>query len=107
MIALTLCNFRIDEYMENTVASVDLSALEAASRVVSETCQRLGLEQRRKRAHEDTRIINGIQHTRTEEYDSKTISTLDYSLSTMENYVKAMLYHPEIKLASKHGRKTL
>lgn len=101
MMVLTVCNFRIDEYMESFVATMNDAILQKTKDVISERCggeidQPNGIEDR-KRPHEDS-----ANHKSYDCMNEK--SSLSDFEAVISHYVEAMLTYPSIQHASKVDR---
>lgn len=101
MMVLTVCNFRVDEYMETSVAKMSDAALQKTKTTISELCagklsQLIGKETR-KGFHEDSaRVINDSGQSQMEE-------SPDFSgfKTVIGHYIGAMLTYPSIQHASR------
>lgn len=101
MMVLTMCNFRVDEYMETAVAKLGEDKIEATKSIIRMLCRRQEAQnpQSRKRPHEDSvkKIADCnyfIGKNGAENYDLVGFKDV------IGRYVRAMLEYPRIQLAS-------
>lgn len=102
MMVLTMCNFRVDEYMETVVANFGKDKLETTKSIVVRLCTENEAEKRqtRKRPHEDS-VRRNIVHSQS--FDcSEAVETYDLAgfEAVISRYVRAMLNYPRIQDAS-------
>lgn len=101
MMVLTMCNFRVDEYMETVVAKFSWDKLEAIKSIVRRLCRRQEVKspQTRKRPHEQS-----VKYIADCSYFTGKNGLENYDLGSFEavigRYVRAMLDYPRIQLAS-------
>lgn len=105
MMVLTVCNFRVDEYMENVVVSFmhDESDLAKAKAVVRMLCTQgeAGNSERRKDPHEALAgPIHGSDNNSDNITELEQCSDLVSFKAVIGYYVKALLYHVRIRQAS-------
>lgn len=98
MMVLTMCNFRVDEYMETAVAKLGGDELEAMKSIIRMLCKSQQAEnpQPRKRPHEDS--VKNIADSNY--FIGKNGYTLVSFEAVIGRYVRAMLDYPRIQLAS-------
>lgn len=107
MMVLTVCNFRVDEYMETVVAkSGNGTRLELVKAAIRTLCvpDKMNGVQSRKRPHEDSvRITN---HTSQSSEGNTTNETADLASfkGIIGHYIHAMLEHPHLQQASSSDR---
>ena len=109
MMVLTVCNFRVDEYMETVVAKFGSgTTLELVRAAIRELCvpDKTNGVQSRKRPHEDSvRIINN-NNTSQSSNENTTDQTSDLASFTgiIGHYIHAMLSYPRLQQASSSDR---
>lgn len=107
MMVLTVCNFRVDEYMETVVAEfgngTTLELVKAAIRTLCALDKTNGV-QSRKRPHEDSaRTTNNTNHS-SEENTTHETSDLASFKGIIGHYIHAMLAYPRLQQASSSDR---
>lgn len=100
MIILTVCNFRVDEYMETSVKTMDNTSLQRAKTIIHELCageSRLTRETKSgKRPHEGSAImLNG-----TGKDLANGESKLGSFKAVIGHYLGTMLNYPSLQQAS-------
>ncbi|KAL9062537.1 MAG: hypothetical protein Q9161_009791 [Pseudevernia consocians] len=106
MMVLTVCNFRVDEYMETQVAKLGADRLDLVKSAVRTLCapQNANGIQVRKRPHEDS--VRAVHDTSQYYEDNATneISDLANFKAIIGHYINAMLDYPRIQQASSSDR---
>ena len=107
MMVLTVCNFRVDEYMETVVArfgnGTTLELVRAAIRTLC-VSEKMNEVQSRKRPHEDSVRITNNTHQSSEENTTNETSDLASFKAIIGHYIHAMLDHPRLQQASSSDR---
>lgn len=104
MMLLTVCNFRVDEYMETAVAKLSQDKWESVGSMIRTLCaaSESDAARTRKRPHEDSaRLMNGDETDSKREDRVREVSAIK---AVLEPYVQAMLRHPLVLEASASDR---
>ena len=107
MMVLTVCNFRVDEYMETVVAKFgDGTRLELMKAAIRTLCvpDKMNGAQSRKRPHEDSVRITNHTSQSSEENTTDETSDLASFKGIIGHYIHAMLDHPRLQQASSSDR---
>ncbi|KAL2038429.1 hypothetical protein N7G274_008768 [Stereocaulon virgatum] len=102
MMVLTLCNFRVDEYMETVVAKFSEDRLESVKSAIHSLCaqEKINGIQTKKRPHEDSaRARNGTSQQPEMNGDNGCSDLASFKV-IMGYYINAMLNHPRIQHVS-------
>lgn len=101
MMVLTMCNFRVDEYMETAIAKLGGDELEAIKSIIRMLCRRQEAEnpQTLKRPHEDS--VKNIADCKyfTGKNGAENCNLVSFK-AVIGRYVRAMLDYPRVQLAS-------
>ena len=109
MMVLTLCNFRVDEYMEKTTASLDTNQLEGIKSRIRDlftTGEVVGRQSRKRPAEDSVKYAKGGD-------DDKKRSVVDplqdgiMSGAVLNHYITTILEYPRIQKASSSDRELL
>ena len=107
MMVLTVCNFRVDEYMETVVArfgnGTTLELVRAAIRTLC-VSEKMNEVQSRKRPHEDSVRTTNNTHQSSEENTTNETSDLASFKAIIGHYIHAMLDYPRLQQASSSDR---
>ena len=107
MMVLTVCNFRVDEYMETVVArfgsGTTLDCVKAAIRTLCMPDKTNGV-QSRKRPHEDSVRITNNTNQSSEESTTNETSEIDNFKGIIGHYIYAILDYPRLQQASSSDR---
>ena len=107
MMVLTVCNFRVDEYMETVVAKfgngTTLELVKAAIRTLCVPDKTNGV-QSRKRPHEDSVRITDNTNQSSEDNTTNETSDLASFKGIIGHYIHAMLDYPRLQQASSSDR---
>lgn len=101
MMVLSVCNFRVDEYMETSVAAMNDAALQKTKTTISELCtvelgQPVEKETRKIFQEDSASEINDTSHDHVNENPDES----DFK-AVIGHYIEAMLSHPSILHASR------
>ena len=118
MMVLTLCNFRVDEYMEATVAKLSESELKEAKNVIKTLCERWEgdedplLSSAISKAAKPSSTSNSPPTPQSLEEDTSTVkSTISPILADIRvallAYISTTLGHPRIACAPQQARSAL
>ena len=102
MMVLTMCNFRVDEYMETVVAKFSEEGLESVKSAIHSLCaqEKINGIQTKKRPHEDSaRATNGTSQQPETNSDNGSSDLASFK-AIMGYYINAMLNYPRIQHAS-------
>ena len=101
MMVLTMCNFRVDEYMETVVATLGVDRLGPIKSIIRTLCvgETMDVFQGREKPHEDSvRATNDTVHL-VEKNKIRT-SDLGSFQAIIGHYINAMLDYPRLQRAS-------
>jgi hypothetical protein len=117
MMVLTLCNFRVDEYMETTIAQLGEGDLKEAKTVIQTMCDGRNAENyplpngtKPHTAKHSTSYLQPLAHSPTQESpapQSTCPPTLADVRATLSPYIDTVLGHPRIVRASEQDHSAL